>query len=96
MGKARKCVVNQATKIIKSTWKKDRQLTYKAYQKSYSRAKKRDKNIPLVNQKWSEWSKDREFRHRVKQPVFKGFTIDLNSDLVHIQEPKKSVLLSSR
>ena len=91
MGKARKCAVNQATKIVKSTWKKDRQLTYKAYQKVYSRAKNKNKNISLVNQKWSEWNKGRTFRHRVKLPFFRGFSIDLNSDLVRIQEPKKSI-----
>jgi len=90
MGKARKCAVNQATKIIKSTRKKDRQLTYKAYQKVYSRAKKRNKDIPLVNQRWGEWSKEKTFRHRLNMPFFKGFSIDLNSDLVRIQEPKKS------
>jgi len=90
MGKARKCAVNQATKIVKSTRKKSRQLTYKAYQKVYSRAKKRNKDIALVNQRWGEWSKDRIFRHRVSLPFFKGFSIDLNSDLVRIQESKRS------
>jgi len=43
-----------------------------------------------VNQKWSEWSKGKTFRHRVNMPEFKGYTIDLNSDLTHIQEPKSS------
>lgn len=90
MGKARKCAVNQAIKIIKSTVKKDKQKTYKQYKKVFTKAKKKDKKWNLVIQRWSEWSKDKKFRHRIKIPVFKGNTIDLNSDLVTIQENKKA------
>lgn len=90
MGKARKCAVNQAIKIIKSTVKKDKQKTYKQYQKVFAKAKKKDKKWDLATQKWSEWSKDKQFRHRVKQPHFSGRTTDLNSDLVTIQENKTS------
>jgi len=90
MGKARKCAVNQAVKIVKSTQKKDKQKTYKQYKKVFTRAKKRDKKWNLVAQRWSEWSKDKQFRHRIKMPIFKGNTIDLNSDLVRIQDNKKS------
>jgi len=90
MGKARKCAVNQAIKIIKSTQKKDKQKTYKQYKKIFSKAKKREKRWNLVTQKWSEWSKDKQFRHRISMPIFKGNTIDLNSDLVSIQENRKS------
>ena len=90
MGKARKCAVNQAIKIIKSTQKKDKQKTYKQYKKTFAKAKKREKKWSLVTQKWSEWSKDKQYRHRIKMPIFKGNTIDLNSDLVTIQENKKS------
>ena len=90
MGKARKCAVNQAVKIVKSTQKKDKKKTYKQYKKVFTRAKKRDKKWNLVAQRWSEWSKDKQFRHRIKMPIFKGNTIDLNSDLVRIQDNKKS------
>jgi len=90
MGKARKCAVNQAIKIVKSTQKKDKQKTYKQYKKVFTKAKKKDKKWDLVSQRWSEWSKNKVFRHRIKMPIFKGNTIDLNSDLVTIQENKKA------
>jgi len=91
MGKARKCAANQAIKILKSVVKKDRQKTYLEYKKAYSKAKKRNRDVlGILSAKWSEWSKGRIFRHRIKMPVFKGSTIDLNSDLVRIQDADKS------
>ena len=91
MGKARKCAANQAIRILKSVRKKDKQKTYKAYQRAYAKAKKLNRNVfGILSSKWAEWSKGRVFRHRARMPVFNGNTIDLNSDLVHIQDADKS------
>lgn len=91
MGKARKCAANQAIKILKSVAKKDKQKTYQAYKKAYSKAKERNRDIlGILSARWSEWSKERSLRHRIKMPVFNGNTIDLNSDLVRIQDADKS------
>lgn len=92
MGKARKCAVNQAVKIIRSTRKADKKKTYEVYQRAYARAKKLNRNIfGILSARWSVWSKGRKFRHRVSMPFFKGNTVDLNSDLVTIYESKSSV-----
>ena len=91
MGKARKCAANQAIKILKSVAKRDKQKIYQAYKKAYSKAKERNRDIlGILSARWSEWSKGMAFRHRIKMPVFNGNTIDLNSDLVHIQDANKS------
>ena len=91
MGKSRKCAANQAIKILKSVAKKDKQKTYQAYKKAYSKAKERNRDIlGILSARWSEWSKERSLRHRIKMPVFNGNTIDLNSDLVRIQDADKS------
>lgn len=91
MGKSRKCAANQAIKILKSVAKKDKQKTYQAYKKAYSKAKERNRDIlGILSARWSEWSKERSLRHRIKMPVFNGNTIDLNSDLVRIQDANKS------
>jgi transposase len=91
MGKARKCAANQAIRILKSVAKKDRQKTYQAYKKAYSKAKERNRDVfGILSSRWSEWSKGKAFRHRIKMPVFNGNTIDLNSDLVRIQDANKS------
>lgn len=92
LGKAMKCAYAQAIKIIKSTRKKTFQLNYKKYKKLYARCKKLDRNIlGILNAPYSEWSKGKSFRNRVIMPIFNGQTIELNSDLVHIQDAKKSV-----
>ena len=91
MGKARKCAANQAIRVLKSVAKKDRQKTYQVYKKAYKKAKERNRDAcGILASRWSEWSKGKVFRHRVKMPVFNGNTIDLNSDLVRIQEASKS------
>ena len=91
LGKAMKCAGNQAIKIVKSTRKKDRNLTYKKYKRVFAKCKQRDKNLfGILSSKWSIWSKDKVFRHRVKLPIFNGRTIELNSGLVTIQESKTS------
>lgn len=91
MGKARKCAANQAIRILKSVRKKDKQKTYQAYKKAYSKAKERNRDVlGILSARWAEWSKGKTFRHRIKMPVFNGNTIDLNSDLVHIQDASKS------
>jgi IS605 OrfB family transposase len=91
MGKARKCAVNQAIRILKSVRKKDKQKTYRAYQRVYAKAKKLNRNVfGILSYRWAEWSKGRMFRHRVRMPVFNGNTIDLNSDLVRIQDASNS------
>ena len=90
-GKARKCAANQAIKILKSVAKRDKQKIYQAYKKAYSKAKERNRDIlGILSARWSEWSKERSLRHRIKMPVFNGNTIDLNSDLVRIQDADKS------
>lgn len=89
-GKAVKCAYRQAIQMIKSARAKNKKLIYKSYQKVYTYAKSKNKNWALVNQKWSVWSKDKQFRDRVRTPFFNGNSIDLNSDLVTIYlEPKK-------
>ena len=93
MGKARKCAVNQAVKIVKSTRKKNIQKTYSVYQRAYSKAKKLNRNVfGILGSKWAVWAKGKTFRHRLSMPVFSGNTIELNSDLVRIQTAKSSVL----
>lgn len=91
MGKARKCAANQAIRILKSVRKKDKQKTYRAYQRAYAKAKKLNRNVfDILSSRWADWSKGRLLRHRIKMPVFNGNTIDLNSDLVRIQDAEKS------
>jgi putative transposase len=91
MGKARKCAANQAIRVLKSVVKKDRQKTYQAYKRVYSQAKERNRDVfGILSNRWSEWSKGKTFRHRIKMPLFNGNTIDLNSDLVRIQDSNKS------
>lgn len=91
MGKARKCAVNQAIRILKSVKKKDKQKTYRAYQRAYAKAKRLNRNVfGILSSKWAEWSKGRIFKHRIRMPIFNGNTIDLNSDLVRIQDANKS------
>jgi len=91
MGKARKCAANQAIRILKSVRKKDKQKTYRAYQRAYAKAARLNRDVlGILSSKWADWSKGRAFRHRVRMPVFNGHTIDLNSDLVHIQSADKS------
>jgi IS605 OrfB family transposase len=91
-GKTMKCAYRQAVQAIKSAQDKNKKLIYKKYQKVYFKAKTRNKNWSIVNQKWSDWSKDRVFRNRVSIPVFKGDSIDLNSDLVRIYPDTKMKL----
>lgn len=89
-GKAVKCAYRQAIQMIKSAQAKNKKRIYKSYQKVYAYAKGRNKSWTIVNQKWSEWSKDRKFRQRVRTPVFNGNSIDLNSDLATVYtSPKK-------
>jgi len=91
LGKAMKCAGNQAIKIVKSTWKKNSQLTYKKYKYLYAKCKKDNKNhFDILSLKWKEWSKDKSFRRRCTKPIFNGKTIELNSDLVQIQDNKKA------
>jgi IS605 OrfB family transposase len=56
----------------------------------FKRAKDKKKNWDLTNKKWSEWSKDKKFRHRLNKPIYTGDSIELNSDLCHIQDNKKA------
>ena len=83
-GKTMKCAYRQAIQAIKSAQDKNKKLIYKKYQRVYFKAKTRNKNWSIVNQKWSDWSKDKVFRNRVKILAFSGDSIDLNSDLVRI------------
>lgn len=90
-GKAAKCAYKQAIQIIKATQAKNKQRIYKAYQRVYAYAKKKNKSWAIVNQKWSEWSVGKKFRDRVKFSVFNGNSINLNSDLVTIYESPKTM-----
>ena len=91
LGKAMKCAGNQAIKIVKSTWKKNSQITYKKYKYLYAKCKRKNRNISnILDKRWKEWSKDKSFRRRCTKPTFNGNTIELNSDLVRIQDNKKS------
>ena len=90
LGKAMKCAGNQAMKILKSAHTNNKKRIYSRYKKIYAKAKSKNKNWQLVNQTWSVWSKGRTFRPRINKPVFDGSTIELNSDLCHIQDSKES------
>lgn len=91
LGKAMKCAGNQAVKIIKSTKKKTSQLNYKKYKRLYAKCKKNNRNISgILDVKYSEWIVGKQLKNRVSQPIFKGSTIELNSDLVRIQDAKTS------
>lgn len=62
MCKARKCAANQAMKILKSVVKKDKQKTYQAYKKAYSKAKERNRDVlGILSSRWSEWAKGKSF-----------------------------------
>ena len=88
-GKTVKCAYKQAILMIKSARTKNKKRIYKSYQKVYAYAKSRDKRWSIVNQKWSEWSRDKKFRSRVRMPIFKGNSIDLNSNIATVYtEPK--------
>lgn len=89
-GKAVKCAYRQAIQMIKAAQAQNKKRIYKSYQRVYAYAKSKNKNWTIVNQKWSEWSKGRKFRSRVKPSVFNGNSIDLNSDLATVYlQPKK-------
>lgn len=91
MSKARRCAMNQAVNILRSVVKKDKQKTYQAYKKIYSRAKNLNRNVlGILSSRWSDWVKGKKFRHRIKMPVFNGNTINLNVDIARIQDAKKS------
>lgn len=85
-GKAVKCAYRQAVQMIKATQAKNQTRVYRAYKRAYAYAKGKNKFQTFTAQKWSEWSKDRKFRDRVKLPVFNGNSIDLNSDIATIYE----------
>lgn len=90
-GKAVKCAYRQAIQMIKSAQAKNKKRIYKSYQRVYAYAKSRGKNWSIVNQKWSEWSKNKQFRSRVKMPIFYGNSIDLNSDLATVYTAPKNL-----
>lgn len=91
LGKAMKCAVNQAIKIVKSTKRKDAQKAYKQYKKVFAKCKKLNRNhFGILDKKYTEWIKNKKLRHRIKKPIFNGSTIELNSDLIHVQEGKNS------
>ena len=86
LGKAMKCAANQAIKIVKSTRKKDSQKAYKQYKRIFAKAKKLEKNhFGILDKKYADWIKDRKLKHRINKPIFDGSTVELNSDLIHIQ-----------
>ena len=88
-GKVMKCAYRQAIQMIKTTQDKNKKLIYKQYRRTFFKAKIKNKNWSIVNQTWTEWSKNKQFRNRVCIPVFNGDSIDLNSDLVHIYPTTK-------
>lgn len=91
LGKAMKCAVNQAIKIVKSVKKKDQQKAYQKYKKVFFKCKKKNRNIfGILDKKYADWIGGRKLRHRINMPVFNGSTIELNSDLIHIQEGRNS------
>lgn len=91
LGKAMKCAGNQAIKIIKSIRDKDKQLVYKQYKKVFAKCKKYNRNhFSILDKVYSEWIKDKKINRKVKKPVFEKLVIDLNSDLISIQDNKKS------
>jgi len=91
MGKAMKCAGNQASKIVRSNWKRNSELNYKKYKRLYSKCIRKGRDIRgILSSKYSIWSKGRYFKRRNTIPIFNGNTIELNSDLVKIQESKTS------
>lgn len=83
-GKAVKCAYRQAIQIIRTTQDKNKKKIYKSYQKVFIYLKNKNSKNPITTMKWTEWSKDKKFRDRVKVPNFNGNSIDLNSDLATI------------
>ena len=91
LGKAMKCAVNQAIKIVKSVKKKDAQKSYQKYKRTFFKCKKKNRNIfGILDKKYADWIVGRNLRHRVNMPVFDGSTIELNSDLIRIQDGNNS------
>lgn len=91
LGKAMKCAVNQAIKIVKSVKKKDAQKSYQKYKRTFFKCKKKNRNIfGILDKKYADWIVGRKLRHRVNMPVFDGSTIELNSDLIRIQDGNNS------
>jgi transposase len=90
LGKAMKCAGNQAMKILRSAHTNNNKRIYSKYKKVYSKAKHKKKKWFIVNQTWAVWSKGKTFRPRINKPVFDGSTVELNSDLCHIQDSKNS------
>lgn len=87
LGKAMKCAVNQAIKIVKSVKKKDVQKSYQKYKRIFFKCKKKNRNISgILDNKYTDWIVGRKLRHRINMPVFDGSTIELNSDLIRIQD----------
>ena len=90
-GKTRACAANQALKILRSVIKRDKDKIYRVYSRVYSKAKARKRNIHgILSERWREWSRGKALRHRIRMPIFKGDSIDLNSGIVRIQCAKKS------
>jgi IS605 OrfB family transposase len=91
LGKARKCAASQAIKILRSVTRKDRQKIYQKYKEVYGKAKELNRNVfGILSSRWADWSSNRIFNNRINMPIFQGRAIELNSDLVSIQEAKKS------
>jgi IS605 OrfB family transposase len=91
LGKAMKCAVNQAIKIIKSVKKKDQQKSYQKYKRIFFKCKKKNRNIfGILDKKYADWIVGRRLKHRINKPIFNGSTIELNSDLIRIQDGNNS------
>lgn len=91
LGKAIKCAGNQAIKIIKSIRDKDKKLVYNQYKRIFAKCKKHNRNhFGILDKKYSEWIVGKKINRKVKKPIFEKFVIDLNSDLITIQDSKKS------
>ena len=91
LGKAMKCAVNQAIKIIKLVKKKDQQKSYQKYKRIFFKCKKKNRNIfGILDKKYADWIVGRRLKHRINMPIFNGSTVELNSDLIRIQDGNNS------
>jgi IS605 OrfB family transposase len=77
--------------MIRATRSVSKKKIYESYKRAYAYAKGRNRNWDIVNQRWSEWSKNREFRARVKMPIFKGDSIILDREITTIYTSPKTL-----
>lgn len=89
--RCRKCAATQAIKIINSSLRYNKLLTYERYCRVYGKAITKGRDIlGILSNKWGVWAQARKIKRLVDPPVFLGNSLDLPESLVKIESPKKS------